>query len=431
MQGTGSELSALARRALERMLRAGFDDALVTASITRQQEVNLALNQPDMLRSTELHSLTLWGLVDGRKATAELSDLGDDALEARLPGLLADAASAPQDEAHAVSEGQQAQLAQGPMQADLDALAGSVSALLAFRSAHAPTVILQEGAASHTVQRSHLVSSRGSEIAAEAGWYSLNFLGAAREGGRSSSFSMVAGDCHDLLDRPVQAHFGIGPLLRDMAAQVHTQPLAAKFEGDVILTPAAVQDLMQWLLGQLGDVPLITGSSPYRARVGEPVASPLLSLRSRYAAPGGLPISSDGCLTPPIEVLDAGRLLTLTPSLYGSRKTGLPHRPVPADGGWSLAAGETPLEQMVASVRRGAIVGRLSMGMPAPGGEFAGVIKNSFLLEGGVRGPALSEAMISGNVARMLLQVAAVSAERIDTGAWELPWLHVQGLHFS
>jgi len=39
--------------------------------------------------------------------------------------------------------------------------------------------------------------------------------------------------------------------------------------------------------------------------------------------------------------------------------------------------------------------------------------------------------MISGNVAQMLRDVGAVSAQRIDVGVWVLPWLRVEGLHFS
>jgi PmbA protein len=71
------------------------------------------------------------------------------------------------------------------------------------------------------------------------------------------------------------------------------------------------------------------------------------------------------------------------------------------------------------------------MGMPAANGDFSGVIKNSFLVESGVVGTALSEVMISGNIARMLQDLRAVSRERIDTGATLLPWLQIGGLHFS
>jgi PmbA protein len=39
--------------------------------------------------------------------------------------------------------------------------------------------------------------------------------------------------------------------------------------------------------------------------------------------------------------------------------------------------------------------------------------------------------MISGNIARLLQDVQAVSRERIDTASWCLPWLRIGGLHFS
>jgi len=129
-------------------------------------------------------------------------------------------------------------------------------------------------------------------------------------------------------------------------------------------------------------------------------------------------------------VLDQGVLRTLTPSLYGSLKTRLPHVPIVAEG-WELDAGDTPRDKLVADTTRGALVGRLSMGNPSSNGDFAGVIKNSFLIEGGKVGHALSETMISGNVAQMLKDVVAVSRDRLDTGAWLLPWVRIGGLHFS
>ena len=71
------------------------------------------------------------------------------------------------------------------------------------------------------------------------------------------------------------------------------------------------------------------------------------------------------------------------------------------------------------------------MGNPAANGDFSGVIKNSVAIDGGAVGTALSETMINGNVAQMLRDVVGVSAERIDTGGWCMPWVRVSGLHFS
>ena len=258
----------------------------------------------------------------------------------------------------------------------------------------------------------------------------MGAFGTAREGKQSSSFNYAGGDGDDLAGAPAAAQFGIGEMLRDTERQIHTQPLGGKFVGDVVFTPEAVSSLLAWLLGQVGDAQLIAGSSLYRQSAGQPIASPLLNLSSRFDAPGIAAMSADAFVTPPLDVVREGVLLTLAPSLYGSRKTGLPHVPTAA-AGWEIAPGRTAKAQLVAGVTRGALVGRLSMGMPAANGDFSAVIKNSFSIESGTVGPALAETMITGNMARMLRDIAAVSQECIDTGALRLPWIRISNLHFS
>jgi PmbA protein len=382
------------------------------------------------MRSAEQRKLALLGIVDGRKASTELTAFDAAAVRERIELLFAQARSAPRDDANAVSSGQHADIEQGPQAPDESVLADKVREMLDFRTAETPKMTIDEAFVAHTRITSHTVTTGGSALACRLGWYGMSVFGTAREGKRSSSFAYTGGSSHDLGASHACAHFGIGDMLRDTVRQIDTQAIDAKFVGDVVLAPTAVSDLVEWLQGQLSDVQLIAGSSLYRDQVGEVIASPLLTLRSRFDAPGVVAISPDAFATPPVHLLRAGRLATLTPSLYGSRKTGLPHVPV-APGGWEIEAGETPREQLVADVARGALVGRLSMGMPAANGDFSGVIKNSFLIEGGQVGPALSEVMIAGNIARMLRDVAAVSRERIDTGDLCLPWLRIGGLHFS
>jgi PmbA protein len=417
-----------AARALDALRTRGFEHAQVTVSESRRCELNLAHNEPSLLRSNVARKLAATGIVGGRRASAEGNDLSADGLAALVEGLWAAAASAPVDEANAVSAGQTATLARGPREADPAQLAAALRALLDWRAAHTPTMMIEEALAAHVHSRSHTLTSGGSAVACDFGWCELSVFGLARAGGRTSSFNYAGGTADALADVP-QA-FGVDRMMRELTAQVQTRPLGERFVGDVVLAPGAVDDLMSWLMGQLGDGPLIDGSSLYRQRVGERIASPLLTLRSRYDAPGCAPLSADAFITPPVILLDAGVLTQLTPSLYGSRKTGLPHRPV-AGSGWELAAGATPLADIVGAVPRGALVGRLSMGDPAPNGDFSGVIKNSFLIQDGQVGPALAETMISGNVAQMLHDVLAVSAERIDAGSQALPWLRIGGLHFS
>lgn len=418
-----------AERALALMRARGFDESQATVSSTREDEVNIADGEPSLLRSTDARRLALAGIVDGRKAATEITDLGEDAVREGVEALLAAAAGAPRDDANRVSCGQRARIVQGPREADVDLLTAKARELLDFFRGETPKVNVRESVVAHTRVRSHTLTSAGSDLEADVGHHSLGVFAMAREGAKVSSFAYTGGSCHDM-DRHASEYFGIAELLRALERQIHPRPIEGKFVGDVVLTPPAVADFVGWFLGQLCDVQLIAGSSLYRDRVGEAVGSPLLTLRSRFDAPGVTALTADAFVASPVEVLRRGVLATLTPSLYGSLKTGLPHVPT-ACAGWEMLCGDTPRAQLIAGTPRGALVGRLSMGMPASNGDFSGVIKNSFAIADGAVGPALSETMISGNVARMLLDVTGVSRERLDTGAFLLPWLRIGNLHFS
>jgi PmbA protein len=413
---------------LERLARCGFDDAQVSVGRTLRRELNIAHNEPSLMRSSERHRLALVGIKDGRRAEGVGSDLGDEGIEALVRTLWQTTLAAPQDDANAVSAGQRAHIRRGPREYDAGELTGATKALLGWRARETPTMMIEEGLAAHQQLHQRVLTTGGSDLACELGWYEFVVFGLAREGAQASSFNYAGGSADTLAAAP--ALFGAEQMMRALARQVRTERVAERFTGDVIFTPHAASDLLGWLMHQLDDGPLIDGSSLYRQRVGEAIASPLVTLQSRYEAPGCAPLTADAFVAPPVTLVDAGRLTQLAPSLYGSRKTGVPHKPVAASG-WQLAAGVTPLEAMIAAVPRGALVDRLSMGEPAPNGDFSGVIKNSFLIDGGRLGAALSETMIAGNVARMLRDVMAVSRERLDAGRECLPWLRVPGLHFS
>ncbi len=433
------DLQRVAELALTALKREGADASQVIASRTALTEVNINLSEPSLLRSTQSQKLTLLGLWDGRKASTELSDLTPEALSVAASALRADAAAAPQDAANGVSSGQGIAIARGPLESDLSALTDAAAELLEFRASQTPSMTIEEGVASHTRAEAQLLTSGGSHLSRTLGWYGLSVFGTARGPGRdgtvrSSSFNYGGGETEDLRSAPASSRFGVGDMMRELTRSIETKGIAdcfgGKFTGDVVLTPMAVATLLEWLHEQVRDMALISGSSVYRDRVGEVIASPLLYLSSRFDGPGIAAISADGFVAPPLQLLNAGRLTTLTPSFYGSRKTGLSHVPTVASG-WQLASGATPLADLMQGVHRGAVVGRLSMGNPASNGDFSGVIKNSFAINNGEVGAALSETMINGNVAHMLRDVVAVSAERIDTGGWCMPWVRVSGLHFS
>ena len=66
-----------------------------------------------------------------------------------------------------------------------------------------------------------------------------------------------------------------------------------------------------------------------------------------------------------------------------------------------------------------------------PEGHFTGVAKNSFLIKDGKIAQALTETMISGNLAQMLKSVRGISAESVNYGTCILPYAAFDGITVS
>jgi PmbA protein len=93
--------------------------------------------------------------------------------------------------------------------------------------------------------------------------------------------------------------------------------------------------------------------------------------------------------------------------------------------------GETPLEDIIKSIDKGIIIGRFSGGNPGTNGEFSGVAKNGFFIENGKISRAISETMISGNLASMLNDLVAISKEMLVDGTVVAPYMAFDGITVS
>ncbi len=424
-----SELFAQAQQALDEMLGAGFAHAQVSVSVSEQEELNVMHNEPSLLRSTEDHELSLTGIIDSRRATMALTDLNTSALKSAVAELFERAGNAPRDDANVVSTGEKGHYEQGPLEGDMDLLALKVEELLEFRAQQTPLMQIEECAATHRVVRECVLTSGGTELSCVIGCYDLSVFGAATDGEKTSSFNYTGGVANDLSGAHASELFGIGNMMVETEKQIETQTIPGNFVGDIILAPTAIMDMLGWLLNQVLDHSLISDLSIYRDCVGTEIANERLTVQSRFDGPGHAPYSADACTTPALTLVQNGRLNYLLPSLYGSLKTGIKH--TPSSSGWLIEPGETTRAELIAGMNRGALVNRLSMGAPGPNGDFSGVIKNSFLIEDGLQGHALSETMIAGNMASMLNDIVGVSEEHLDLGGQDFPWIRIANLNFS
>lgn len=421
-------MSDLSQQILDKVLAAGFDDARVKVQQTEAHELNVAHNHVSLMRSTDEQGVSISAIKDQRRVSASSAQLDDSAIQALIDQMLIDVASAPQDPAYAVAEGQQCNVTLGTHSPNLEGMAEATRLLLDARETKYPTYQMEEMAVKHQLIRTQIVTSKGTDLRSEEGHYNVGVMGSSKDEHGSSSFNYTGGDCNELPDS-LMSVFGIERMIQNSVEETKAQPLGEKFTGDVVMMPSAVSDLFSWLKGQTSDGALMSESSMFKDSVGEQITDSQLTIRYGFEAPGAVPFNDEGFLVTPGEFLKDGVLQHLTPSLYVSRKLNLPH--VPTGGTWEILPGTQTIEELQAGVTRGAVVSRLSMGNPASNGDFAGVIKNSFLLEDGKRTRPLSETMIAGNIAEMLKAIVGISQEVMDYGSTRLPWIRISGLKFS
>ena len=131
-----------------------------------------------------------------------------------------------------------------------------------------------------------------------------------------------------------------------------------------------------------------------------------------------------------VTLIEKGVLKTHRLSLYGSNKTG---RPLVKNTGSDLVieAGDRTLEELIASVDRGLVMGGFSGGQPGTNGEFSGVAKNSFLIENGKIKGAVTETMVNGNLGDAFRNIRGISREVLCNGGFVVPYIAVDGIVVS
>jgi len=423
----------IARYALRRCMDAGAGKAVCTLTFGEKKELNAEIGRMTLLRTTFDTALGLLTLSGDRKGTTAVNKLDPGSIDAAAQRAMALAAAAKADPANEISEGQPpAEFSCGPEAPDLDLMHDRLREFLDDAGRLYPHTILEQATLEHRVGRQYFLNSNGVEFLSRVGQFGFSLSFTTKADGKSSSMNFTGFTAADL-GRPLRDHARVDALLAESTRQVVTRPVPEKFQGDLIVTPECLDDFLGFLMDNIGDYPLITGTSLYKDRLGDRVASQKLTVHARPLAAelaSRYFVTGDGYPARDATVVDHGILRMFLLSLYGARRTGK-DRAANGGGCWIVEGGDTPYAEMVRSVERGVLVCRFSGGRPGPNGDFSGIAKNSwYIRDGRIDGP-LSETMISGNLASMLLDVKDVSRETVNFGSGISPWVRFGGVTVS
>ncbi len=426
------ELQA-ATQAIEKMTALGAEESSAQAITSKKSEFNVEGGKFTLLRTTLDHSLSLQALKGQKRGTVNSNSFEEDAIASAATDCVSSAEAGQADPAWEFAREGQKEVVSGDIEPDMEKLFARTQELIDTVHQNYPKVILEQVTTDHTMKTGVYLNSHGVKYTTTAGYYGVSMMFSGHEGDKSSSFNGAGFYVKDL-DKPFIEMASLKQNLKDAENQIHTVPAKGKYEGTVIFTP----DCLGGMLGELisnfaSDGTLLDGTSKWKDKVNTKVADERITI---HVAPGnervviGQTYTGEGFEAQDYDLIENGVLKQFMLSAYGANKTGNRRAP---NSSFALVMkpGETSVDELIKNTKKGLLVSRYSGGASGASGEFSGVAKNSFLIEDGKIGSAVSETMIAGNLADMLNRVEGISRETVEDGTGSLPYLAVGGITIS
>lgn len=422
-----------AQAALDALREAGAQQASAQAITSRKTELTIEGGAFTLLRTTLDHSLSLQALLDARRGTVSGNSFDADAIASAAKDCVASARAGQADPAWEMATAGEGAFDSGDYEPNLDRLFERTKEMLDAIHREYPKVLIEQAIGMHTAREGSYRNSHGVAYQSRSGSYGVMLMFSGHEGDKSSSFNYT-GITTDTLDLPFLDQGSLRQNLADAENQIHTQPTQGKYEGTVIFTPDCLGGMLMELLGNYAtDGVLLDGTSLWKDALGKQVVDPRITLSMEPLNPkvvSGERYTGEGFLSANYDLIKDGVLTQFMLSAYAANKTG--HQRAPNSSyALFMKPGQDALADLIKNTQKGLLVSRYSGGAAGAGGEFSGVAKNSFLIEDGKLGPAVSETMISGNLAGMLAKVRGISKETVEDGSGSLPWLAVDGITIS
>ena len=419
----------LAEQCIAELHARGMDKSQVTLNNSEARELYCNNGEISMVRTTFNIELRLVAIKDNKRGVVSLNKIDQTSIANAINDVIALAQSSPPDDGHDISEFQPPEEFQyGPSEPDSDKMYDSMHIFLdGVRSSYPKTHIREGGVAFHK-NNGILKNSNGVDYAATTGHYQFGITFSSKEGDATSSIN-GSGSLMKDLDEPFIEAANLRQLLEQSEDEINARAFDQKFTGDIIITPHCMGAMIGPVLAQLRDHAHITGSSLFRGKLGQRVASDALTIRSNpvsdeFAVKNFF--NGDGYKNENSSIMDKGVLKSNLLTLYGARKTGLDR--AKTDGAnLSIDPGTAKIADLIKSTKKGILLARISSGAPNDNGDFSGVAKNSYFIEDGVLTHPVKEVMVTGNVIRMIENVVGISEETINFGYAKYPWIKASG----
>ena len=419
----------LASDAVARALKAGADEARVNHSYTEMFEVNFDTHDVTLVRTTVDDSLAITAYQDTRKGSSQLTGRSPDEVDRAVAQAVEAAKAGEPDPANLVPDlPADPARSDGDEEPDREAMVDAVLRHIAWTRERYPLLRTDNSLYSFRTSWSSYANSAGRTQHARRGRYVAQAMVSGKDSEKATSFNYVAQVDPTRTD-DLSSIASIRRLFDSTMASFDATAIPSTFVGDVIFTPEAASTLFGAVVGALGGLALLRGATPYLDKLGAAVAAGGLTLAHRAGLAAAAPFDAEGFVNRDLPIITDGVLENFLVDWYFSRKLDRPMTTGCID--LVAAAGDTPLDEIIAGTERGILLGRYSGGMPNQNLDFSGVAKNSFYVENGKVAHPISETMVAGNFVSVLESITGISREVIDFGHVVFPWVATTGVTVS
>ena len=430
-----TELKNVASKALASLSTRGANSASVSASYVETREFNVDGGEFSLFRTMFDNSLVLTAIKEGKKGSAAVNHFDDESVNNAADNCIAaaEASSADKDWEFGPDAGE-ATFDDGVAEADMELFFTRCRELVDAIKLEYPKIMIEQLIVAHKSRKAVYMNSNGSVFERRSGNYNLMIMFSAHENGKGSSFFGTGFATTDLTIPFIEQ----ASLRRDLASvekQIYTGNISGKFKGTVLVPPGCLGEILYYALGTFTDGAQVSaGTSLWKDKLGKCVADERLNV---YLSPctddiiSGSRWTSDGYLTEKFALIENGVLQSFVMNKYFANKTGFARSKNYSLENLSVKCGDKALSDIIKGIDKGLLLGRISGGRPSSSGDFSMVAKNSFIIENGEIGEAVSEVMINGNLADMLMNVVDISIEKECDGGTSLPWISFGNITIS
>ncbi len=421
-------------KCLEGLKEKGAEKAEVNLTSTSKEELNIHSGEISLLRSLEEYNLEMAALIDQKKDTIRINKIDDVSIQEAIDEVVENAKNSEADLANDIPAGKvQKHFEDHKTGADIEKMHQKMKEFIGEVHDNYENLIIEEAVLEHLETNRYYANSNDVSLSSSDDLYNFMIMFFAKKGKKTSSFNHTAQTTKDL-EYALLDLGSLKNLLKESIEQLNPKGIKGdKFVGEAIVTPDCMNEVIDFLLTHLANQYIISGISKLKDKKDKKILDEKFTLRTE---PDSQVLAAkdyfgrDGFIQRNDYIFQNGVLKNYLLDYYGALKTGYERGPS-TGANLVIEPGNESLPELITSTERGIILSRFSGGVPASNGDFSGVAKNSYYVEGGEIKYPIKETMIAGNLFSMFENIRGISKERINNGQSLIPYIKFENVVIS